>query len=186
MNIAIRIKSKMIKGLAAVALVASLSAVPAMAGDVVIGGAVPMVNNFTVFGNTGLDVVGAGTAVILATVRINNNTAGGWVLTATIVNGGFLKSDVAIGAAVQGQTLNNFTAVPSMAVNAVPGTIGGTLVPTVFTAFAAGSSGSATSGAQTVATSNYGLDIKGTWAAASTLLAGSYQERITIGLTCTL
>ena len=185
MNSMTVVKKGLGKSLAAMALAAAVLAVPAKA-DVSVGGTVPITNDFMAFGNTALDIQSVGAAKVMATVFVNNNTAGGWTLTATILNGGFLNAGIA-SPGVQGQNLQSFTALPTMILSTVnQGTLGGALVPTAFSGFVAGSSGSTTSGAQTVATKNYGIDITGTWVAVTTLLAGTYRESITLALTCAL
>ena len=172
---------------AAMALAAAVFAVPANA-DVSVGGTVPITNDFMAFGNTALDIQSVGTAKVMATVFVNNNTAGGWTLTATILNGGFLSAGVA-SPGVAGQNLQAFTALPTMLLSTQnQGTLGtgGVLAPVVFDGFDAASFGSIASGAQSTATKNYGIDITGTWAAVTTLLAGTYRESITLSLTCAL
>lgn len=187
MNSMTEVKKGIGRGLAAMALAAAVFAVPSKA-DVSVGGTVPITNDFMAFGNTALDIQSAGVDVVMASVFVNNNTAGGWTLTATILNGGFLNASVA-SPGVAGQDLQAFDALPTMLLSTVnQGTLGtgAVLAPTVFDGFVAGSVGSMASGAQSTATTNYGIDITGHWAAVATLLAGVYRESITLSLTCAL
>ena len=183
------VKKSWKRGVAGIMLAAVVSAVPANAAFIA-GGSVPVINTLTGTANTGLDISSAGTALTLATVYVNNNTAGGWQLTGSITNGGFLRQNVAIGSAGAGN-FEAFSAAPDMTAGAnLVGVLGGSMAPQVTTAFAASTAGALLTGpaalAQTTATVDYEILIRGTWGGSSTLLAGFYQEKIVLSLVATM
>jgi hypothetical protein len=159
-------------------LAAVMSVVPAHAG-IVAGGSVPVINQWRGIGVTGLDVASKGDTVTLANIWIDNNTANGFDLTITCTNGGFgLPGDTAVVP---------FTALwADSTASTQPGTLG-TGAATSFATdlnITPGANATATysSGAQTTATDGYQLDLFGSWAASTTLLAGYYTESFTISM----
>jgi hypothetical protein len=182
------------KIMAGVMLAAVASVVPANA--ITVGGAIPVINDFYSFGNTGLDVDAANTvaAKSLMSIFVNNNTAGGFVLTATSTSGGFNKPGVAVPAlnAAAG-THTPYTELTMIAGTLVAGAgTGGTwaaptgLTTMIVAAPVAGSSLVWTSGTQATATSNYEVLVQAKWAANAGMLAGIYTDSWTISLIATL
>jgi hypothetical protein len=183
------VKNNWKRGVAGMMLAAIVSAVPANAAFIA-GGSVPVINTLTGTANTGLDISSAGTALTLATVYVNNNTAGGWQLTGSITNGGFLRQNVAIGSAAAGN-FNAFSAAPDMTAGTnLVGVLGTGMAAQATTAFSGTAAASTLTGpaatAQSTATVDYEILIRGTWAATSTLLAGFYQEKIVLSLVATM
>ena len=188
-----RIQTGFKKGLAAVLLAAALSAVPAKAG-MVAGGVVPLENYFEAQGLDGLDVTAAGAGKIIGHIWIWNNAPNSFVLTVKERNGGFLRAGLAAAvpaagvAATSAGTGNPFTAACTIDDGAVSpgdkvwGPIAAVAASTAFGAFVVGSTGTITGGAAAVATIDYPLDIKGTWSADATMLAGYYTEVFTVSL----
>jgi hypothetical protein len=179
------IKSGWKKGLAAALVAASFSAVPSYAG-IVAGGSVPVINQWRGMGVTGLDVSSAATAQVIASIWIDNNTAGGFDLTITATNGGFAKpgsTDITTGNGVP------FTALKGDEAATLPAdaVLSGAAIAAqlTFSTFV-GETVTYTAGTQTAATVDYQIDISGTWAADATLLAGYYTETFTVTMVATL
>ena len=168
------------RGLAALALAAAVSAVPAKAG-VVAGGTVPVINTIRAIGNTSLDLSAAGTAVPLVTFYMDNNTAGGFTISVTSTNGGFAPPGGLVAAGIA------FSVFGIAAPATTSGTLGASVAqwggtetqaaPAIGTVTSVG-----TQGVQTTATVDYRRAITASWAAPTTLLAGYYSENFVINL----
>jgi hypothetical protein len=184
------VKKSWKRGLAGVMLAAIVSAVPSHAA-VVAGGTVPLENYFVAYGNTGVDVASANATLatgVLATIYINNNAPNSFSLIVTQQNGGFLRLGLLHGLPTINTTGNPFTATdivhtatPSLAPE-VKGFTAANLAATALTAGAGGANAVYSPGAATTASVEYGVDIRATWIAATTLLAGFYQESFTVSL----
>jgi hypothetical protein len=181
-------KSGIGKGLAALALVAAVCAVPSKAA-VLTGGAVPLENYFQAWGNDVGDIRVANAAMttnVLGYIILNNNAPNSFVLTVTQRNGGFLKAGSAAALPVLGTTGNPFTGSQLIHAQTPLGTEAEALTTdaTAAIAFVAGVAGTAvlTGGAQTTALVDYMIEIDATWAAATALLAGYYSETFTISM----
>ncbi len=189
MNSMNEVKKSWRKSLAAVLLVATVSAVPVKAA-ITAGGAVPLENYFQATGNDGVDVKSANAAFttnILGTVVIQNNAPNSFIFTVTQRNGGFLRLGLAAALPVIATgTGNPFTGSQFIHSATPMGTEVENLTTdaTVAVAITAGAAGAGTltGGAQTTALVDYKIDIGGTWIAAPTLLAGYYSETFTITL----
>ena len=172
---------------ALILVLAGLSAAPAKAA-MVAGGAVPLINYYVGFANTGVDVQDANAALatgVFVTLYVNNNSAGGWTLTFTAKHGGWVKMGAVAGGTGVGDR-NIFTALDYNAGTAlgtcVLGAGGTAAVPTAFSTLLPASTVTHVSAAQTTATVDYAIDIRGTWLVNSGMLAGFYEEEITVGL----
>ncbi|MEO7425129.1 MAG: hypothetical protein ABI036_08070 [Fibrobacteria bacterium] len=191
-------------GFAAVLLATVVSTVPAKAA-MVAGGTVPLENWFIAQGIDGLDIQSVGTSpILLGSIFINNNAPQSFVMTVTARNGGFLRAGLAaalpvLGVAAGAVGTGNPFAAPCNLVDGAAQAAGATWGPTVtalvtlgaapglaFTANNPGSAGTLTGGAASIATSNYRIDVNGSWAATTTMLAGYYVEVFTVGLVAKL
>lgn len=183
------VKKVWMKGLAAAAIAAAF-AMPANA-SVVCGGSVPVINTVYSMPFTDLPVTddNTGAFVNLAHMIINNNTAGGFTFTVTSSYGGFNKVGIVVAAALPAG--NPFTAEQVVLSLSQPATSAIGTGATVASTFAitpglAAVSATWTSGAQTTATIDYAVDVQAKWAAATTMLAGYYVEKLTANLTAVL
>lgn len=180
MNSMTEVKKGLGRSIAAVALAAAAFAVPAKAG-VIAGGTVPVINTVRAIGNTSLDLSAAGALVPIVTFYVDNNTAGGFTISVTSVNGGFAPPGGVIAAGIA------FTAVEIAAPATPSGTLGASVAQWDGTeAQAAPGLGATTTvgtqGVQTTATVDYKRAITASWAAPTTLLAGYYSESFTVNL----
>jgi hypothetical protein len=184
------VRSESVRGARLLILLMIMSASRALAVDALSGGNVNLINTLYSTSNLSLDLTANGTNATLATFIINNNAANSFTFAVTLVNGGeFIKSGEADGSGVK-LTGCNFNPGST-------GTLGAGL-----TALVPGSTGDRTSdlkgatagqavltawspGAQTTATTNYALQVRGTWTGAS-LIEGLYTETIRATLTANL
>ncbi|MGB7569215.1 MAG: hypothetical protein WBM07_15245 [Chitinivibrionales bacterium] len=180
--------SKFNKIAIALAMVTVLAG-PSMAGEVICGGSVPLVNSIIGIGVTSLDFSSAGAAIEIADFFINNNSSG-FVITWTFQNGGFfvLGGSGAANASVPMTTVHfaygpgggagtwgTATTAPTLPADITPAAQGTALPVTT------------TSAGQSTATVNQEVIIDGTWAAAAaTAMAGFYTETITFNIAATL
>jgi hypothetical protein len=160
-----------------------------MAGQVICGGSVPLINSIVGIGVTALDFSAPGTSVEIAEFVINNNSSG-FVITWSFQNGGFFAlggtsatADSTVPmtkiAFVQGGTAawGTATTAPTLpTATSAAGTLGTPYVPTI------------TSVGQTTPTINEKVVIQGDWLAAdaTTAMAGLYTETITFSIAATL
>lgn len=181
---------------AAMALAAAVFAVPAKAA-ILAGGTVPLENYFVAQGVEGLDIKGGsgGAAAVIGHLWIWNNAPNSFTLTVTGRNGGFLQQGLAAVLPAAGAALtqgNPFSAVCSLddgATNATDeawGPTAATVASSAFSAAAPAHNVVYSPGVQLSATVDFAFDIKGTWIAAPTLLAGYYSETFTISLVAVL
>ncbi|MDB5106375.1 MAG: hypothetical protein JWP91_4064 [Fibrobacteres bacterium] len=187
MNSMKNVKKVFSRGVAAAVLAAAIGSVPVSAG-VLCGGTVP-VNNYAVgIGNTSIDVNAVHAAMTnIATFYITNNTAGGFNLSFALKHAGFAKPGQGLAATPNG---NVFTGA-QFALPTVPsGTYSGATTPLTTQTFGAMAANVVSpvwaSGAQTVATTDWKVEVSATWAADATLLAGFYEEVVTVYLVATL
>lgn len=158
---------------AAVAIVSTSS----FAGQVLVGGNIPLINNIIGVGNLNLDLTVAGADAVLATFIINNNSPD-FEVTWTLTNGGSFVN-------VQDATLEiAMTSQQIVETTGQTGTLGtgATALPLALAA------GTATwTNSQTSATENYMVDLAGTWAApAAAPLAGLYTEEVVFTIAATM
>jgi hypothetical protein len=183
---ALRMRRRMV----GLALGLTLSATQSFAVDALSGGNVNLVNTLYSTSNLSLDLTANGTNATLATFIINNNAANSFTFAVTMLNGGeFIKSGQADGSGVKLTGCNynpGATGTLGAGLSALlPGTTGdrtsdlkgATAGQAVLTAWSPG--------AQTTATSNYALQVRGTWAGAS-LIEGLYTETVRATLTANL
>lgn len=182
-------KKGMTARFAAIMFGMSLVAGQASAASVIAGGSVPVINNLITFGNTGLEITTAKTNAVVASFYISNNTPNSFDLSVILGNGGeFVRLGQADG-----------TGLDWSAANLNPGSIG--TLGTGLTAVApagtglitpvAAAGGATTAvvwapGVQTTPTTNYQVNLRGSWAAGASLLAGTYTENVTISLTANM
>ena len=185
------LNSKWNKLVAMILIIAGLSAAPVKAA-MVAGGSVPLINYYVGFANTGMNVADANAALatgVFTTVYINNNSPGGWSLTFTAKHGGWVRMGIAAGGTGVGDR-NIFTALDCIAGTALGTTVlgaGGTAIgASAFSTLLPASTVTKVSAAQTTATVDYAVDVRGTWLANASMLAGFYEEEITVGLTAVM
>jgi hypothetical protein len=171
-----RILKKISLAVAAVAIVSTSS----FAGQVLVGGNVPLINNITGIGVLTLDLSSPGTALNIATFIVNNNSPTfdvSWVLT----NGGYFvngarnipMTSCAVAAGTTGSlgAGNDPVTEAVIAISAAVGT------PTAAAHWAT---------TQTSATENYAVLMNASWAAATRPLAGLYTEQVVFTITATM
>ena len=192
MNSITEVKKGIGRGLAAMALVAAVLAVPSKAA-IIAGGSVPLENYFVAVGYDGLDVRAVGTLATLATIYITNNAPNSFSLVVTVAYGGFKRLGSAAGVPVVATGLGNpFTAIEIIDASAGHSlasetmSFGAALATTPIVPGLAASNAAWVPGAQAEASVDYGVDVNATWAAAPTLLAGYYHETITVALTAVM
>lgn len=162
----------------------------ALAG--VVGGAVPPINTLTQTPISNITIVAATgqTDTTIASGTIDNNNPGGWKLTVASANAGKLIKTTGGGAGREilytnvklittGGTLGAGLTAPTSTKNIVTGVSGGAVAgSTIFnTGSAVGTPGTATT-----ATVGYAYSLLISWSADTSLLAGSYQDTITLTL----
>jgi len=162
----------------AVATIAVVST-SSFAGQVLVGGNVPLINNVTGIGVLTLDVSSAATnPVNIATFIVNNNSTTfdvSWVLT----NGGHFA--------------NGTRNIPMATIALVggAGTLGAGNDAVTEAVIATAAFGTPTAAAhwnttQTSATENYVVLMNATWLAATRPLAGLYTEQVVFTITATM
>jgi hypothetical protein len=175
----------------AVAMVAVLAGT-SMAGQILAGGDIPLVNNMVGIGVITLDFSSDGNDVDVAKFIINNNS-NSFDITWTFTNGAEFQK-----TALEAIPMTTLTIEPGVQpAGSVLGTGVEVLDPAVVWNGVLQTAGNILAQAQigdvvwnptnqTTATSNYLIQMKASWTNSSTLLAGLYTEQITFGIVATI